>query len=74
MLTLNFEMDGLVQTNRTIFVGTMPELEMSLYTICFYARPNNACPVSLGGTKFVIYTHSFTHFGKEVIDLGFPVF
>ncbi|XP_076228812.1 uncharacterized protein LOC143175148 [Nomia melanderi] len=74
LLTLNFEMDGLVQTNRTIFVGTMPELEMSLYTICFYARPNDVCPVSLGGTKFVIFTHSFTHFGKEVMDLAFPVF
>ncbi|KZC07378.1 Poly(U)-specific endoribonuclease like protein [Dufourea novaeangliae] len=74
LLKLNFEMDGLVRPNATIFVGTMPELEMSLYTICFYARPNSLCPVSLGGTKFNIYTHSFTYYGNEVIDLGLPVF
>lgn len=74
LLKLNFEMDGIVRPNATIFVGTLPELEMSLYTICFHARPNDVCPVSLGGTKFAIYTHAFTYFGKEVIDLGLPMF
>ncbi|CAK9817153.1 Endoribonuclease CG2145 [Anthophora plagiata] len=74
LLKLNFQMDGIVRPNATIFVGTLPELEMSLYTICFYTRPNNVCPVSLGGTKFNIYTHSFAYFGNEVIDLGLPMF
>ncbi|XP_054014060.1 endoribonuclease CG2145-like isoform X2 [Hylaeus anthracinus] len=74
LLKLNYKMDGIDRPNATIFVGTMPELEMSLYTICFFARSNNLCPVSLGGTKFNIYTHSFTYFGTEVIDLGLPLF
>ena len=74
LLKLNFQMDGIIRPNATIFVGTLPELEMSLYTICFYARSNNICPVSLGGTKFNIYTHSFMYFGNEVIDLGLPMF
>ena len=74
LLKLNFQMDGIVRPNATIFVGTMPELEMSLYTICFYARPNNACPVSLGGAKFNIYTHMFTYFGNDVIDLALLLF
>ncbi|XP_043255438.1 poly(U)-specific endoribonuclease homolog isoform X2 [Colletes gigas] len=74
LLKLNFDMDGVVRPNATIFVGTMPELEMSLYTICFFARQNNLCPVSFGGTKFNIYTHSFTYFGNEIIDLAFPTF
>ncbi|XP_043518178.1 poly(U)-specific endoribonuclease homolog isoform X3 [Frieseomelitta varia] len=74
LIKLNFQMDGIVRPNATIFVGTLPELEMALYTICFYARPNNLCPVSLGGTKFNIYTHSFTYFGTEIIDLALPMF
>ncbi|XP_016904867.1 uncharacterized protein LOC107993132 isoform X2 [Apis cerana] len=74
LLKLNFQIDGIVRSNVTIFVGTLPELEMALYTICFYARSNNLCPVSFGGTKFNIYTHSFIHFGNEVIDLGLPIF
>ncbi|XP_043786954.1 uncharacterized protein LOC122711867 isoform X4 [Apis laboriosa] len=74
LLKVNFQIDGIVRSNVTIFVGTLPELEMALYTICFYARSNNLCPVSFGGTKFNIYTHSFIHFGNEVIDLGLPIF
>ncbi|KOX78255.1 Poly(U)-specific endoribonuclease like protein, partial [Melipona quadrifasciata] len=74
LIKLNFQMDGVVRPNATIFVGTLPELEMALYTICFYARPNDLCPVSLGGTKFNIYTHSFTYFGTEIIDLALPMF
>ncbi|XP_076281493.1 uncharacterized protein LOC143209570 isoform X2 [Lasioglossum baleicum] len=73
LLKLNFEMDGIARPNATIFVGTMPELEMSLYTICFYARSNDVCPISLGGTRFNIYTHSFTYFGNLVMDLGLPI-
>lgn len=74
LIKLNFQMDGIVRPNATIFVGTLPELEMALYTICFYARPNNLCPVSLGGTTFNIYTHSFRYFGTEIIDLALPMF
>ncbi|KAK2580620.1 hypothetical protein KPH14_007732 [Odynerus spinipes] len=73
LVKLNFNMEGITRPNTTIFVGTTPELEMSLYTICFYARPNNLCPVSLGNTKFNIYTHSFRYFGKDLIDLGLPI-
>ncbi|XP_029170555.1 poly(U)-specific endoribonuclease homolog isoform X1 [Nylanderia fulva] len=74
LLKLNFKMDDVIRPNATIFVGTLPELEMSLYTICFYARTNNLCPVSLGGAKFNIFTHSFRYYGKDLIDLALPIF
>jgi len=67
-------MDDIIRPNATIFVGTLPELEMALYMICFYTRPNNLCPVSLGGNKFNIYTHSFRYYGQDLIDLALPVF
>nr|XP_012149082.1 PREDICTED: poly(U)-specific endoribonuclease homolog [Megachile rotundata]XP_012149083.1 PREDICTED: poly(U)-specific endoribonuclease homolog [Megachile rotundata]XP_012149084.1 PREDICTED: poly(U)-specific endoribonuclease homolog [Megachile rotundata]XP_012149085.1 PREDICTED: poly(U)-specific endoribonuclease homolog [Megachile rotundata]XP_012149087.1 PREDICTED: poly(U)-specific endoribonuclease homolog [Megachile rotundata]XP_012149088.1 PREDICTED: poly(U)-specific endoribonuclease homol len=74
LVKLNFQMNGIIRPNATIFVGTLPELEMALYTICFYARSNSLCPVMLGKTQFNIYTHSFIYFGNEVIDLGLPMF
>ncbi|KMQ88492.1 placental protein 11 [Lasius niger] len=74
LLKLNFKMDDVIRPNATIFVGTLPELEMSLYTICFYARPNDLCPVSLGGAKFNIFTHSFRYYGTDLIDLALPIF
>lgn len=73
LVKLHLKMDGIIRPNVTIFVGTTPELEMSLYTICFYARPNNLCPVSLGNTTFNIYTHAFRYYGKDVIDLALPI-
>ncbi|KAJ8676671.1 hypothetical protein QAD02_012458, partial [Eretmocerus hayati] len=59
LVKLNYQTEGFTMQNATIFAGTPPELELALYTICFYARPNNWCQVSLGGTKFFILTHSF---------------
>lgn len=67
-------MNGIKKTNVTIFVGTTPELEMALYTICYFARPNDLCPVSLGGVSFNIYTHNFRYYGKDLIDLALPIF
>ena len=74
LVKLNYETEGFTMQNATIFVGTSPELELALYTVCFHARPDNWCPVSLGGAKFFILTHSFRYYGKDLIDLGFPAF
>ncbi|XP_015428900.1 PREDICTED: poly(U)-specific endoribonuclease homolog [Dufourea novaeangliae] len=56
----------------TIFVGTSPELEMALYTVCFYARPDGNCPVSLGGTKFNIVTYKFRYRGNDLVGTAYP--
>ncbi|XP_066599459.1 endoribonuclease CG2145-like [Prorops nasuta] len=58
----------------TMFVGTSPELEMALYTVCFLTRPEQACPVSLGGNKFNIITHKFRYRGKDLIGSAYPEF
>lgn len=56
----------------TMFIGTSPELEMSLYTVCFLVRPDASCPVSLGGTKFNIITHKFRYRGKDHVGSAYP--
>ncbi|KMQ83445.1 placental protein 11 [Lasius niger] len=56
----------------SMFVGISPELEMSLYTVCFYARPDGSCPVSLGGTKFNIITRKFRYRGKDLVGTAYP--
>ncbi|XP_058807644.1 endoribonuclease CG2145-like isoform X2 [Phymastichus coffea] len=61
-----------VQPITTIFVGTSPELEMALYTLCFYTRPNNVCPVSLGGANVLIIANRINYFGKDILISAFP--
>lgn len=55
-----------------MFVGTSPELEVALYTVCFEVRPDKDCPISLGGNKLLIRTHTFRYRGKNLIGSAFP--
>ncbi|XP_018400248.1 PREDICTED: poly(U)-specific endoribonuclease homolog [Cyphomyrmex costatus] len=55
----------------TLLVGFSPELEMALYTICFYLRPNDVCPVSLGGKDVNLVSTRFNYFGKDILIAGF---
>ena len=36
LLTIQFEWDGVLKQNSSIFVGTSPEFELALYTLCFF--------------------------------------
>lgn len=65
-------LNGIVQPVTTLFVGTSPELEFALYTMCFFTRPNNVCPVSLGGSEFMIIVSRVNYFGKDILISGYP--
>ncbi|XP_014228439.1 poly(U)-specific endoribonuclease homolog [Trichogramma pretiosum] len=66
------KLNDIVQPITSIFVGTSPELEMALYTICFYVRPNDACPLQMGGSKFLVVANRVNYFGKDIIISAFP--
>ncbi|EZA58193.1 poly(U)-specific endoribonuclease homolog [Ooceraea biroi] len=55
----------------TLLVGLSPELEMALYTVCFYVRPNDVCPVSLAGKDVNLVSTRFNDFGKDILIAGF---
>ncbi|XP_070525174.1 endoribonuclease Arlr isoform X2 [Cardiocondyla obscurior] len=55
----------------TLLVGLSPELEMALYTMCFYLRPNDVCPISLGGKDINLVSTRFNYFGKDILIAGF---
>ncbi|KAG7157297.1 poly(U)-specific endoribonuclease homolog isoform X2 [Homarus americanus] len=56
----------------SLFVGTTPELEMALYTLCFLAKPDSKCSVQLAGKKFKIQTWTASFGGKTVIGSAYP--
>ena len=37
-----------------MFMGTPPELEMAVYTICALTRPEKSCPMKFGNKSFSI--------------------
>ena len=72
IVKMRSSLNGVVQLVGTIFVGTSPELEMALYTACFYTLPNQPCPVSDGNTEFVINTNRAPYFGKDILVFAYP--
>lgn len=55
-----------------MFVGTSPELEIALYTLCFQLRPDEDCPLILGGEKVNIVTHTWKYRGNKLIGSAYP--
>jgi len=57
----------------SMFIGTSPELELALYTVCFYSRNNALCPVSLGGNLLHIQTYDISRNGQTFVASAYPV-
>ncbi|EDW62295.1 endoribonuclease CG2145 [Drosophila virilis] len=72
VLKVRFAHQGLNKPVDTMFIGTSPELELALYTVCFQLRPDRTCPVSLGNSKFGIVTYSWRYRGKSLIGSAYP--
>ena len=55
-ITFQFTWGRYKKHQANMLIGTSPELEIALYTICYRARPNTTCSVSYYGTEFQIRT------------------
>ncbi|KAJ2947933.1 hypothetical protein O0L34_g9726 [Tuta absoluta] len=58
----------------TMFVGTSPELEMALYTMCFMTRPDRPCKLRYNNVPFTIQTKTLSAENVKLIDTASPVF
>ena len=56
----------------SFFIGTSPEFELAIYNVCFHARRNALCPVTLGGTNMQIQTFDITRSGRAFVSTAFP--
>lgn len=72
LVLLKFNWSGDVKPVGSMFVGTSPELEMALFTVCYFARPGNNCPMEISGNKFNIKTYSQTYNGRTYVGTAFP--
>uniref|UniRef100_A0A8C6ZJV5 Uridylate-specific endoribonuclease n=1 Tax=Nothoprocta perdicaria TaxID=30464 RepID=A0A8C6ZJV5_NOTPE len=60
VLGMQFSWDGFYKEVGSAFIGSSPEFEFGLYTLCFIARPGRACHLSLGGHGLSIQTYTWT--------------
>jgi len=69
---VRFTLNGLNKPTNSLFIGTSPELELALYTVCFELRADEDCRLGYGGKTFNIVTHSFKYRGKNHIGSAYP--
>ncbi|KAM6214678.1 uridylate-specific endoribonuclease isoform 1-T1 [Rhynchocyon petersi] len=77
VLAMQFNWDGYYKEVGSAFVGSSPEFEFALYSLCFIARPSKVCHLSLGGYPLAIQTYTWTKStygnGKKYIATAYVV-
>ena len=72
LLTLQFRWRGVEKTVGTTFLGTSPEFEMALYTICFLSgEPDNRVTLRTGTDEFLLSIRSYTH-DRDKVGTVYP--
>lgn len=57
----------------TIFIGTPPELEIAVYTLCFFVKPNKRCRVSFAGVNFSVQTYLIASGQEKLVGSAYPL-
>ncbi|KAK1151208.1 poly(U)-specific endoribonuclease isoform X1 [Acipenser oxyrinchus oxyrinchus] len=77
VLGLQFNWDGYYKQVGSAFIGSSPEFDLAVYSLCFIARPGKACQLRLGGKPIAIQTYTWTNSfygnGKKFIASAYPI-
>ncbi|XP_071887985.1 uridylate-specific endoribonuclease C-like [Anas platyrhynchos] len=77
ILALQYLWDGHLKSIGSTFMGSSPEFDLALYTLCYKARPDQECHVTLGGKAATIQTYSWTSSsygnGQRFVASSYPV-
>ncbi|KAG8585384.1 hypothetical protein GDO81_005007 [Engystomops pustulosus] len=78
VLGKQFAWDGFYKEVGTQIIGSSPEFDFALYTLCFMSRPGKKCKVSLDGHELAIQTYEWTkstyNNGKKFIATAYLTF
>ncbi|XP_062975005.1 uridylate-specific endoribonuclease [Elgaria multicarinata webbii] len=77
VLGMQFNWDGFYKEVGTAFIGSSPEFEFGLYSLCFIARPGKVCHLKIGGHDLGIQTYTWDKStygnGKKYIATAYVV-
>uniref|UniRef100_A0A8C6I9F7 Uridylate-specific endoribonuclease n=1 Tax=Mus spicilegus TaxID=10103 RepID=A0A8C6I9F7_MUSSI len=77
VLAMQFNWDGYYKEVGSVFIGSSPEFEFALYSLCFITRPGKKCHLSLGGYPLAIQTYTWDKTtyrnGKKYIATAYVV-
>lgn len=59
VLTMHFNWEGFDKEVGSAFIGSSPEFEFALYSLCFITKPDIKCKLNLGGYPLTIQTYTW---------------
>ncbi|XP_072342976.1 uridylate-specific endoribonuclease A isoform X1 [Scyliorhinus torazame] len=77
VLAMQFNWNGYFKQVGSEFIGSSPEFDFAIFTLCFIAKPDSPCTVRLGGNTMKIQTYTWTKStygnGKKYVASAFPL-
>ncbi|XP_073432874.1 uridylate-specific endoribonuclease D-like isoform X3 [Dendrobates tinctorius] len=76
VFTFQFKWTTYLKTVGSFFMGSSPEFEFAMYTLCYVTRPDSMCTVKLGDASLKIQTYSWPNSsygsGKRYVASSYP--
>ncbi|CAH2102439.1 unnamed protein product [Euphydryas editha] len=72
ILKMHINQQGVDKPTNSMFIGTSPELEIALYTLCYVTRVDNDCNLKLDTKDVNIITFNYRYRSKNYIGSAFP--
>ncbi|CAM5168916.1 unnamed protein product [Eretmochelys imbricata] len=76
IMAFQYSWTGYLKSVGSFFIGSSPEFELAVYTLCYKTRPNKLCTLSLGGKSAQIQTYSWANSeygaGKRYLASSYP--
>ncbi|KAI5608216.1 poly(U)-specific endoribonuclease-A precursor, partial [Silurus asotus] len=77
VLGMQFMWDGFYKQVGSALIGSSPELDLAMYTLCYITRPGKQCLLSLGGKQLSIQTYTWDKTtygdGRKYIASAYPI-
>ncbi|KAI3369440.1 hypothetical protein L3Q82_007663 [Scortum barcoo] len=72
VMGMQFMWDGYYKQVGSAIIGSSPEFDLALYSLCYITRPGKQCRLSLGGKELIIQTYTWDKTlygdGKNIIN------
>ncbi|KAM9319915.1 uridylate-specific endoribonuclease C-like [Gastrophryne carolinensis] len=77
VLGVQFKWSTYLKSIGSMFVGSSPEFDLAMFTLCYVTRPDSVCTVRMGGQTLKIQTYTWANSsygsGKRYVASSYPV-
>ncbi|KAM4700985.1 uridylate-specific endoribonuclease D-like [Discoglossus pictus] len=76
VLAFQYKWSTYLKSLGSFFIGSSPEFDIAIYTLCYVTRPDSLCSVSLGGNSLQVQTYTWANSsygnGKRYVASSYP--